>query len=110
MLLGIVSAVAFATILAVVAGLTLAASASFAHDVYANIIKRGKADRAVRGPGGPADRDRGRRAGASSAASPPNGQNVAFLVALALALAASANLPTMLTRCSGSGSTRPAHC
>ena len=40
-LLGIIAAVAFATILAVVAGLTITASASFAHDVYANVIKRG---------------------------------------------------------------------
>ena len=46
LLLGIVSAVAFATILAVVAGLTITASASFAHDVYANIFKRGKAEAA----------------------------------------------------------------
>ena len=40
-LLGIISGVAFATILAVVAGLTITASASFAHDVYANVIKKG---------------------------------------------------------------------
>ena len=38
-----ISAVAFATILAVVAGLTLASSASFAHDIYANVIRRGRA-------------------------------------------------------------------
>ncbi|WP_414943520.1 cation acetate symporter, partial [Amycolatopsis sp. cmx-11-32] len=43
-LLGFIAAVAFATILAVVAGLTITASASFAHDVYANVIKRGKTD------------------------------------------------------------------
>ena len=42
LLLGFISAVAFATILAVVAGLTITASASFAHDVYANVIKKGK--------------------------------------------------------------------
>src|SRR5699024_8747439 len=42
--LGLVAAVAFATILAVVAGLTLTASASFAHDIYANIIRGGDAD------------------------------------------------------------------
>src|SRR3954447_10297082 len=41
-LLGIISAVAFATILAVVAGLTITASASFAHDVYASVLKHGK--------------------------------------------------------------------
>ncbi|HEX8869378.1 MAG TPA: cation acetate symporter, partial [Lentzea sp.] len=94
-LLGIVCAVAFATILAVVAGLTLTASASFAHDVYANVIKHGEAD--------PRDEVRVARltavcvgvlaiAGGIAA----NGQNVAFLVALAFALAASANLPTLL--------------
>jgi cation/acetate symporter len=95
LLLGIVSAVAFATILAVVAGLTITASASFAHDVYANIFKRGKAD--------PAREVRVARltavavgvlaiAGGILA----NGQNVAFLVALAFAVAASANLSTLL--------------
>ncbi|MGH3979711.1 MAG: solute symporter family protein, partial [Pseudonocardiaceae bacterium] len=43
-LLGFIAAVAFATILAVVAGLTITASASFAHDVYANVIKKGEID------------------------------------------------------------------
>src|SRR3712207_5671945 len=42
-LLGIIAGVAFATILAVVAGLTITASASFAHDVYASVIKKGQA-------------------------------------------------------------------
>ncbi|NED59552.1 cation acetate symporter, partial [Streptomyces sp. SID10244] len=42
-LLGIISAVAFATILAVVAGLAITASASFAHDIYGSVIKRGTA-------------------------------------------------------------------
>ncbi|MBX7551281.1 cation acetate symporter [Streptomyces sp. NPDC004232] len=94
-LLGIVSAVAFATILAVVAGLTLAASASFAHDVYANVIRRGKAD--------PRSEIRVARMTAVVVGFlaivggiVADGQNVAFLVSLALALAASANLPTML--------------
>jgi cation/acetate symporter len=94
-LLGIVSAVAFATILAVVAGLTITASASFAHDVYANIFKRGQAD--------PADEVRVARrtaviTGLLSIVGGvlANGQNVAFLVALALAVAASANLSTLL--------------
>ena len=41
LLLGFISAVAFATILAVVAGLTITAAASFAHDIYANVIKKG---------------------------------------------------------------------
>ncbi|GAA0235796.1 cation acetate symporter [Saccharothrix mutabilis subsp. mutabilis] len=94
-LLGIVAAVAFATILAVVAGLTLTASASFAHDVYANVIKRGHAE--------PRQEVRVARltavvvgllaiVGGIAA----NGQNVAFLVALAFALAASANLSTII--------------
>ncbi len=94
-LLGIVSAVAFATILAVVAGLTLAASASFAHDVYANVIRRGKAD--------PQSEIRVARLTAIVigflaivGGIVADGQNIAFLVSLALALAASANLPTML--------------
>ena len=50
-LLGLISAVAFATILAVVAGLTITASASFAHDVYAQVIKRGKVSAGRRGEG-----------------------------------------------------------
>ncbi|GAA1137188.1 solute symporter family protein [Nesterenkonia lutea] len=95
LLLGFIAAVAFATILAVVAGLTITASASFAHDVYAQVIKKGQLDSAgevkaarmtvivvgilaiVGGIGA-------------------QGQNVAFLVALAFAVAASANLPTIL--------------
>jgi cation/acetate symporter len=94
-LLGIVAAVAFATILAVVAGLTLAASASFAHDVYANVIKRGTAE--------PRSEIRVARTTAVVigllsivGGIAANGQNVAFLVSLALALAASANLSTIL--------------
>ncbi|WP_409491854.1 cation acetate symporter [Amycolatopsis sp. cmx-11-12] len=94
-LLGIVSAVAFATILAVVAGLTITASASFAHDVYANIFKRGKAE--------PAAEVRVARLTAVAVGAfaivggiLANGQNIAFLVALAFAVAASANLSTLL--------------
>jgi cation/acetate symporter len=95
LLLGIIAAVAFATILAVVAGLTITASASFAHDVYANIFKRGKAE--------PADEVRMARLTAIAVGALAivggvlaNGQNIAFLVALAFAVAASANLPTIL--------------
>lgn len=95
LLLGFISAVAFATILAVVAGLTITAAASFAHDIYANVLAKGKAD---------ADTEVkvARRTvvvigllaivGGIFA----NGQNVAFLVALAFAVAASANLPTIV--------------
>ena len=47
-LLGVISAVAFATILAVVAGLTITASASFAHDIYASVIKSDRCPRTSR--------------------------------------------------------------
>ncbi|HRB99084.1 MAG TPA: cation acetate symporter [Dermatophilaceae bacterium] len=94
-LLGVISAVAFATILAVVAGLTITASASFAHDIYAHVIKKGEidADSEVRVA---------RRTAvvigivAIIGGIFANGQNIAFLVALAFAVAASANLPTIL--------------
>ena len=95
-LLGFIAAVAFATILAVVAGLTITASASFAHDIYANVIKKGAAD----------DKDAEVRVARITAVVigavaivggiVANGQNIAFLVALAFAVAASANLPTIL--------------
>ncbi|MDQ0924206.1 cation/acetate symporter [Pseudarthrobacter sp. W1I19] len=95
LLLGFISAVAFATILAVVAGLTITAAASFAHDIYANVIAKGKAD---------ADTEVrvARRTVvvigilAILGGILANGQNVAFLVALAFAVAASANLPTII--------------
>ncbi|MEU3768845.1 cation acetate symporter [Amycolatopsis keratiniphila] len=94
-LLGLIAAIAFATILAVVAGLTITASASFAHDVYANVIKKGKAS--------PASEVKVARitalvigAVAILGGILANGQNIAFLVALAFAVAASANLPTIL--------------
>lgn len=94
-LLGVIAAIAFATILAVVAGLTIAASASFAHDIYGQVIKKGKLD--AKGE---------MRAGRATVVVVgvlailggigAQGQNVAFLVALAFAVAASANLPTIL--------------
>ncbi|WP_209707940.1 cation acetate symporter [Crossiella equi] len=96
LLLGFIAAVAFATILAVVAGLTITASASFAHDIYANVIKAGKAE----------DKDAEVKVARRTAVVVgiisilggilANGQNIAFLVALAFAVAASANLPTIL--------------
>ena len=94
-LLGIISAVAFATILAVVAGLTITASASFAHDIYANVIKPARPTRAG-GAGLPDHRGGHRRAGHRLGGILANGQNIAFLVALAFAVAAAANLPTIL--------------
>ncbi|MHA6629016.1 solute symporter family protein [Pseudonocardia sichuanensis] len=94
-LLGIISAIAFATILAVVAGLTIAASASFAHDLYANVIKKGQTepDAEVR-----VARITAVVVGilAIAAGILARNQNIAFLVALAFAVAASANLPTIL--------------
>lgn len=94
-LLGIISAVAFATILAVVAGLTITAAASFAHDIYASVIKRGEVapDGEVR-----VARITVLVIGALAIVGGifANGQNVAFLVALAFAVAASANLPTII--------------
>ena len=95
-LLGLIAAVAFATILAVVAGLTITASASFAHDIYANVIKRGAVD-------GKNEEVKVARITAVVIGIVAilggilaNGQNIAFLVALAFAVAASANLPTIL--------------
>ncbi|WP_320780819.1 cation acetate symporter [Streptomyces sp. CRN 30] len=94
-LLATISAVAFATILAVVAGLTLASSSSFAHDIYANVIRRGEAT----------EKEEMKAArwatvfiGIVSIAlgALARDLNVAGLVALAFAVAASANLPTIL--------------
>ncbi|TQS41415.1 cation acetate symporter [Cryptosporangium phraense] len=94
-LLAVIAAVAFATILAVVAGLTLASSSSLAHDFYANVVKRGQVS----------ERQEVNVAkiaafviGAISIVLAIFAQqlNVAFLVALAFAVAASANLPAIL--------------
>ncbi|MFJ2669064.1 cation acetate symporter [Nocardia fluminea] len=94
-LLGVISAVAFATILAVVAGLTITASASFAHDIYASVLKKGNVDevKQVR-----VSRITAVVIGvlAIGLGILANGQNIAFLVALAFAVAAAANLPTIL--------------
>jgi cation/acetate symporter len=94
-LLGVVAAVAFATILAVVAGLTITASASFAHDIYAGVIRRGEAE--------PGQEVRVARITAVviGVVAVIGGIfakdiDVAFLVALAFAVAASANLPSIL--------------
>lgn len=94
-LLGIVSGIAFATILAVVAGLTITTSATFAHDLYNQVFKRGtatpeqevKVARIAALVGGVIAILGGMLA---------KDQNIAFLVALAFAVAASANLPTIL--------------
>jgi Na+(H+)/acetate symporter ActP len=93
--LALISAVAFATIPAVVAGLTLTSASSVAHDLYANVIKKGQASErselivawlaafAV-------------RAIAILLAIPAQRLNIALLVALVFVVAASANLPALL--------------
>lgn len=92
-----VAAIAFATILAVVAGLTISASTSFAHDFYTNVIHRGTERR----PGEEVKVARvtafvvGAVAMAVAILLGPNA-NVAFLVGLAFAVAASANLPVIV--------------
>ncbi|MDO3639765.1 solute symporter family protein [Mycolicibacterium arseniciresistens] len=98
-LLGVISAVAFATILAVVAGLTITASASFAHDIYASVLRGGPG----KAPVTEAEQVRVSRITAVvlgvlaiGLGILANGQNVAFLVALAFAVAAAANLPTIV--------------
>jgi cation/acetate symporter len=93
--LGFISAVAFATILAVVAGLTLSGAASLSHDLYVNVMRGGHAPereqlRVARG----ATIMLGVLAIALGLAF--KGQNVAFMVGLAFAIAASANLPALV--------------
>jgi cation/acetate symporter len=94
-LLGVISAVAFATILAVVAGLTITASASFAHDIYASVLKNGQVSESEQVK---VSRITAVVLGvfAIGLGILANGQNVAFLVALAFAIAAAANLPTIV--------------
>ncbi|MDF9715773.1 cation acetate symporter [Nocardioides sp. ChNu-153] len=95
-LLALISAVAFATILAVVAGLTLASSSSVAHDLYKGVFKK---------EGTVSEKDEVRVARIAAfaigavaivLAIPAQRLNIAFLVALAFAVAASANLPAIL--------------
>ena len=93
--LGFISAVAFATILAVVAGLTLSGASAVSHDLYATVIKKGKADSAS-------------ELKVSRWTTVALGivavvlgiafekQNIAFMVSLAFAIAASANFPVLL--------------
>jgi cation/acetate symporter len=94
-LLALISAVAFATILAVVAGLTLTSSVSVAHDLYNEVWKEGRASEV--------DEIRVSRIAAGVIgliaivlAIPAQKLNIAFLVALAFAVAASANLPSII--------------
>lgn len=92
--LGFISAVAFATILAVVSGLTLAGASAISHDLYASVIKKGNADEMA-------------EVNVSKIATVTLGviaiilgiafekQNIAFMVGLAFAIAASANFPVL---------------
>jgi len=93
--LGFLSAVAFATILAVVSGLTLAGASAFSHDLFVGVIRHGKASEkeevkvakmATVGLG----------VAAILLGILFKGQNVAFLVGLTFAIAASANFPALL--------------
>jgi cation/acetate symporter len=92
--LGFISAVAFATILAVVSGLTLAGASAISHDLYANVFRRGRVDEKT-------------EMKVSKIATVVLGivtiilgiafekQNIAFVVGLAFAIAASANFPVL---------------
>ena len=96
LLLGFISAVAFATILAVVSGLTLAGASAISHDIFASVISRGRVNEKV-------------EMRASKIATVALGivaiflgiifekQNVAYMVGLAFAVAASANFPVLIT-------------
>jgi cation/acetate symporter len=93
--LGFISAVAFATILAVVAGLTLSGAAALSHDLWVNVVR-----------GGRSESDEELRVAklatvglgvlAIGLGISLEGQNVAFMVALAFAIAASANFPALV--------------
>jgi cation/acetate symporter len=93
--LGFISAVAFATILAVVAGLTLSGASAVSHDLYSTVIKKGKAD-------GAAELKVSRITTvclgivAVVLGIAFEKQNIAFMVSLAFAIAASANFPVLL--------------
>ncbi|MCH8860994.1 MAG: cation/acetate symporter ActP [Proteobacteria bacterium] len=94
-LLGIISAVAFATILAVVAGLTLASASAISHDVYARVIRKGQStEKEEMFVSRIATLLIGLVAILLGIAF--KGQNIAYLVALALVVAASANFPVLL--------------
>jgi cation/acetate symporter len=91
---GFISAVAFATILAVVAGLTLSGASAVSHDIYATVIKQGKADSASE------LRVSRITTLALGVVAVTLGilfekQNIAFMVSLAFAIAASANFPVL---------------
>ena len=93
--LGFIAAVAFATILAVVAGLALSGAAAISHDLWASVIRRGQPK--------PGEEIRVARLATVGLALVAivlgvafKGQNVAFMVGLAFAIAASANFPALV--------------
>ena len=92
---GIMAAVAFATILAVVAGLTLACASAVSHDLYAGVLRRGKVSEAQE-----VKVSRLTSVGVGLVCIVLGlafeGQNVAYLVSLALAVAASTNFPLLI--------------
>lgn len=93
--LGFIAAVSFATILAVVAGLTLSGAAALSHDLWVNVVRHGHAD----------ENEQFKVARAATLLLGVvaivlgivfKGQNVAYMVGLAFAIAASANFPALL--------------
>jgi cation/acetate symporter len=92
---GFISAVAFATILAVVAGLTLSGASAVSHDLYATVVKKGKADSASELK---VSRITTLALGAVAVVLGIvfEKQNIAFMVSLAFAVAASANFPPLI--------------
>ena len=95
LLLGFISAVAFATILAVVAGLTLAGASAVSHDLYASVFRRGRVN----------EQDEIRVSKITTLVLGAvaillgiafKNQNIAFMVGLAFAIAASANFPVLI--------------
>ena len=93
--LGFIAAVAFATILAVVAGLTLAGASALSHDIFTHVVRGGAAT----------EHEQIRVARIATVVFGVvavvlgilfKGQNVAFMVGLAFAVAASANFPALL--------------
>ncbi|HEX5844026.1 MAG TPA: cation acetate symporter, partial [Pseudomonas sp.] len=93
--LGFISAVAFATILAVVAGLTLAGASAVSHDLYASVVKKGKAN----------EKDELRVSKITTVCLGVlaiglgiafEKQNIAFMVGLAFSIAASCNFPVLI--------------
>ena len=104
-LMGIVSAVTFATILAVVAGLTMASAGALAHDLYAQVFRRGTASEAHE-----LRMFRFATLAVTIVAAllglAFKGTNISFLVSLAFSVAASANLPVLLLSLYWRGLTR----